>query len=200
MYESTRKSYINMLSRKLLKSETWLWRQKLFSLKKTNWIFFHLHHRMYESSRESYIIKLSRKIMTFETWYWRRKMFTIKKTTEMFFFSKSKHGWIIQKNLLHPAISQTVDFWELFMEQKLFRIKKQFLKKLTFIIGCLSHSEKAASSCYLANYWLLRIEKNDLHHRMYEIFRKSHIIMLSPKLSTFDSWLCSKSCLKSKNN
>ena len=143
---------------------------------------------------------LSWVILIFETWLYRRKMFRIKKTTEIF-LSTLKNGWIIQESLLYHAILQTIGFLELILEPKLLRIKKQFPKNMTFIIGCLSQSEKATSSCcYLANYWLLRIKKNDLRHRMYEKFRKSHIIMLSPKLLTFDSWLCSKSCLKSKNN
>ena len=34
MYESSRKRYINMLSRKLSSFETWLWRQKVFRIKK----------------------------------------------------------------------------------------------------------------------------------------------------------------------
>ena len=40
MYESSRKSYINMLSRVILIFETWLYRRKMFRIKKNNWNFF----------------------------------------------------------------------------------------------------------------------------------------------------------------
>ena len=62
------------------------------------------------------------------------------------------------------------------------------------------HPAKATSSCDLRNYRLLRLDyedknclesktnkKNNLHHRMYELSRKSYTIMLSWKLLIFET-------------
>ena len=85
-------------------------------------------------------------------------MFTVKKTTEMFFF-QIKIWMSHPEKLTPPCYLANCRFLRIVHGTKLFRIKKQFLEKMTFIIGCLSHSEKATSSSFLANYWLLRIEK-----------------------------------------
>ena len=65
----------------------------------------------------------------------------------------------------------------------------------------MNHPEKFTPSCYLANCRFLRIvygtkivqnqktvsEKTDLHHRMFESFKKSYIIKLSRKLLTVEN-------------
>ena len=67
------------------------------------------------------------------------------------------------------------------MKTKSIQNKKKTKKRLSiFIIGCMSHPEKATSACYLGNYRILRhdyedkncleldlTENNYLHHRMY---------------------------------
>ena len=98
----------------------------------------------------------------------------------------------------------------------MFRIKKQ-LKKSIFIIESLSHPEKTTSSGYLGNYRFLTHKsevKNSLElkatekvfylqHKIYQSSRKSYIIMLSQKLSTFEFLRIDyeeERCLQSKNN
>ena len=43
----------------------------------------------------------------------------------------------------------------------MFRIKKQQIISFIFIIGCMSHSEKVETSCYIAKYRLLRLDNED---------------------------------------
>ena len=45
--------------------------------------------------------------------------------------------------------------------EKKIRTKKRQDQNLFFIIGCMSHPEKATSSCYLGNYQFLRLDNED---------------------------------------
>ena len=69
-------------------------------------------------------------------------------------------------------------------------------------MGCMGYPEKATLSGYIENYRLLildheekkRLEKKtwnktNLHHRMYELSRKSYIIMLSREFLNFQNQL-----------
>ena len=77
----------------------------------------------------------------------------------------------------------------------------------------MSHPQKATSSCDLKNNRLLILEyedknclesktnkKNNLHHRMFELSRKSYIIMLSGKCRLLRLDYEHKSCLETKIN
>ena len=68
LYESSRKSYIIMLSRKMLTSETWLRRHKMFRTKKGVNKNLNFYLRLLNSSRKkSYLIMLSEKLSNVET-------------------------------------------------------------------------------------------------------------------------------------
>ena len=136
--------------------------------------------------------------------------------------------------MIHPELychanSKVIEFWTYLWRQKslesilhiykkrlwklkLFRINKKLeTKNLWFIIESMSHPEKAKSSLYLGNYWLLSHayqEKSCLKSRnkgkklplMYESSRKSYIIMLYRELSNWETWFWRQKRLDSKNN
>ena len=199
MYESFRKSYIIMLSRKLLSCEIWLWRHKLIriqnQLKKKQ-----LPHRMHESSKKRSIIMLSGKYRFLRLDNENKSCFELKKK-----IGKSLlYVWLIQKKQNHYAISETIDFWDLIMKTKVVCNQKTTAKFFIFITVCMRHPEKATTICCHANTRLLRLgyknkiclklENNDRKkfnflHRINESFRKSYIIVLSRKLLKCKTWL-----------
>ena len=75
-------------------------------------------------------------------------------------YFSSLDAWVIQKKLHHHAISETINFWDLIMKTRVVQNQKSTEKQFFYIIGCMSHPEKA-TSCYLGNYWLLRLDYED---------------------------------------
>ena len=138
--------------------ETWLWRRKMFRIKK-QLIFLSTSKNVWVIQK-FYFTLLSRKLSIFEHWqgnknclepknnFWKKVNLNI---GDMSHQEKATSSWF----------PETIDFWDSIMKTKLFRIKKQLRKRSTFIIRCRSQPEKATSSCYLVNYRLLRPDYED---------------------------------------
>ena len=86
------------------------------------------------------------------------------------------------------------------MQTKVVQNQKTTKRLSIFIIGCMSHPEKATSTCYLGNYLFLRPDYEDksclesknsgekyLPQRMYESSRNSYTIRPSRKKKIFDT-------------
>ena len=110
---------------------------------------------MCESSRKSYIIVLSRKLSIFETLLWIQSCLESKNNKRSVQYSP-EDVWVTQKKLHHCDFSETII--KLLWRQKLFTIKKQFLKK------------------------------NNVHHRMYEssIQKELHYHAISETIDFWD--------------
>ena len=93
MYESTRQSYIVMLSRKLMKSENWLWRQKLFRKKNWSFSFIFIIGRMTHSEKATSSCYLGK--------YWFLRLDTTEKRC-LDSKKQLKYFFLPQKRMSHP--------------------------------------------------------------------------------------------------
>ena len=122
MYESFTKSYIIMLSRKLMSCEIWLWRHKLFRIQ--NQLKKNLHHRMYESPKK---FTSSSYLENFNFWDLIMKIKVVlnrKKNWKKFTF----HHRIcdsFRKSFIIMLSRKLLNFETWIWRQKLFVIKKQ---------------------------------------------------------------------------